>query len=1569
MKNRLLTKYNTLTHILVLTLTILMALGPDYVAWAGALPVGGKITSGSGSISIAGKTMTVKQSTSNIGINWSSFNVGQGYTIKYLQPSSSSIASNFVSGTSASTIAGAISSIGKVFIFNPYGIFFAGTSSVDVGGLLAAASKGMSTTGGMTVTGNVSNAGTIDAASGGYVVLAGNAVDNSGTVSAPKGLVAFGAGNSVVVDFSGNTILGLNVNSNTVESVIDNGGVISANGGTVSLTSGAQDSLVKSVVNNTGIIEAQTMDDLTGTISLRAGMQDGAVTVGGTLDASAPNGGNGGSVVIDASGVVMNNPTINVSAPYGTAGTVKIDPNYILSGTTLDICNPAGLESVDNNQSSLTIGTTTTVPLTDTINLEENMNLATGGTPYNWIPFGTNLSAYATNSLPAFSGTFNGNGHTVSGYTITMNCSQTCAHDGWGFIGFMGPAGQVENLAVTGTINTVGSGDIGGLVGINWGTIRYSYNTGAINGGSSPGGVGGLVGFNGDTGTIEYSYATGNVTTTGSSQTIGGLVGSNCGIIKYSYATGNVTGTTFVGGLTGANDANTGSIYNSYATGIVTVNSGGVDGGGLIGINCGTISNSYWNTTATATGIGGFSSGGTSAGATGLTASAFGSSSSFPGWSFNTWSSGAFTTAATTAPWFEGSVTYGTGTMNAPMLVPDLATATVTGGGTSVYNGSSVTTGYTTTYTMGGSSLPSGITVSTSPFGPNAGTYTVTPSVTGTISQPTSQTSVYSIFTSGSGTWTITPASLSLSTTATKTYDGTATLSVNGTDANFSGFVGSQSASLNGTVDGTLSSANVGSNIGGTIALTASDLTGSGGFLASNYNLPTTFTGGSITAANLSLSTTATKVYDGSNAVSLSSSDTTFSGIVSGQTGELGTTVSGTLNSSNVGNNLGGTVSLSNTNMTGNSSFTSALNAGDYILPSTFAGGNITPAPLTVTTTATKTYDGNANITLATSDSSITGTISGQSASLNSNLGGTFSSSNVGNNIGGTTTATFSDLTGNSAFNSAVSAGDYVIQGTFSGGNITPVALSMTTSATKTYDGTTSIALTGSNTTLNGIVSGQSGTVSGTVNGALSSSNVGGNIGGTLPALASSNFSGTGGFTSAVSAGDYTLPTTFSGGSITPATLTLSTTGTKVYNGNGSLNLATSDTSVNGVVSGQTASLSSTVSGTLSSPNVGTNIGGTSSVSPSDLTGNSTFSSAMAAGDYIVGNSFSGGSVTPATLVLSAYLPSSTFQYMGTTSVPLDNSDSSATLSGFVSGQGASYTGTTGALSNPNVGTQTLSATFGINDFRSNNGTLITNYQVSNVNKTASVNIIPAALSLSTDASKKYDGTKAVVLDGSNTTLGGVIDGSGGLGTGVEGEFFSANPGTNIGGTVSLTRADMTGNSAFINALNNGDYTLPSIFSGGTITSVSPTTISFSDPSGFKGITITVAPAPGEPVDIIFSDGEGPGTSYTISGSSPTTLNGETYSNSNSNFNSNSNLNSNSSTGNNLDSNGNTNTTATEQESFHRSRNGRGYIDGNYVPVIKGLVPIEKVVNIHGKNSSQEHSKKNKNQAHSHKNS
>ncbi len=134
---------------------------------------------------------------------------------------------------------------------------------------------------------------------------------------------------------------------------------------------------------------------------------------------------------------------------------------------------------------------------------------------------------------------------------------------------------------------------VGGLAGINRGTISNSYSQGSVLGGST---VGGLVGRNYEN--ISESYATGDVD---GLYTVGGLVGDNTDSeyvtfldfkseVWNCYAAGTVSGISKVGGLIGHND---GLVFYSFASGHV---SGSSDIGGLIGDNRrGSVNASFWD--------------------------------------------------------------------------------------------------------------------------------------------------------------------------------------------------------------------------------------------------------------------------------------------------------------------------------------------------------------------------------------------------------------------------------------------------------------------------------------------------------------------------------------------------------------------------------------------------------------------------------------------------------------------------------------------------------------------------------------------------------------------------------------------------------------------------------------------------------------------------------------------------------------------------------------------------------------------------------------------------------------
>ena len=140
------------------------------------------------------------------------------------------------------------------------------------------------------------NQGSITTAQGGYVAFIANTVSNQGNINAAGGTVALGAGSAVTLSFAGDALLGMQINQSTLDNLAGNGGLINADGGMVLMSAGARDAVLASVVNNTGIIQARSVQDVNGTIVLEGGGHS-VVANSGTLDASGKNAGEAGGTV------------------------------------------------------------------------------------------------------------------------------------------------------------------------------------------------------------------------------------------------------------------------------------------------------------------------------------------------------------------------------------------------------------------------------------------------------------------------------------------------------------------------------------------------------------------------------------------------------------------------------------------------------------------------------------------------------------------------------------------------------------------------------------------------------------------------------------------------------------------------------------------------------------------------------------------------------------------------------------------------------------------------------------------------------------------------------------------------------------------------------------------------------------------------------------------------------------------------------------------------------------------------------------------------------------------------
>ncbi len=333
----------------VLTPALLtLTLAAPATALAQALPTGGQVVAGSGVIgSPGGGTLAIDQASQSMSIDWQQFNIGAANTVRFNQPGADAVALNRVLGPDASQIMGRLQANGRVFLVNPNGVLFGQGAQVDVGALVASTlnisntdfmagnyrflADSASTEGALDAAqdqpASVVNRGRITAADGGAVALLGGQVHNHGVIQARMGTVALAAGNAFTLDFAGDGLLNVQIDQAAKNALVDNGHLIQADGGQVLMTAHASDALLQTVVNNTGVIEARTLENREGKIVLLGDFSGGTVKVDGKLDASAPDGGDGG--FIDTSGAyvqVADDVMVTTFAPQGKTGTWLIDP-------------------------------------------------------------------------------------------------------------------------------------------------------------------------------------------------------------------------------------------------------------------------------------------------------------------------------------------------------------------------------------------------------------------------------------------------------------------------------------------------------------------------------------------------------------------------------------------------------------------------------------------------------------------------------------------------------------------------------------------------------------------------------------------------------------------------------------------------------------------------------------------------------------------------------------------------------------------------------------------------------------------------------------------------------------------------------------------------------------------------------------------------------------------------------------------------------------------------------------------------------------------------------------------
>ncbi|MDE1997986.1 MAG: filamentous hemagglutinin N-terminal domain-containing protein, partial [Burkholderiales bacterium] len=176
----------------------------------------GDFTIGNYLDALASKELDITQRSAKGILNWDSFNIGQGYTVRFIQPDASSSVLNNIWDSNPSVILGQIKANGEVILQNHNGVIFGPTARIDTARFVTTAlklandtyNKGIrNDTQGNVIFGDdeslptgfitVERGAEIKALAGGDVIMVAPKVYNEGTIETPKGQTVLAAGQKV----------------------------------------------------------------------------------------------------------------------------------------------------------------------------------------------------------------------------------------------------------------------------------------------------------------------------------------------------------------------------------------------------------------------------------------------------------------------------------------------------------------------------------------------------------------------------------------------------------------------------------------------------------------------------------------------------------------------------------------------------------------------------------------------------------------------------------------------------------------------------------------------------------------------------------------------------------------------------------------------------------------------------------------------------------------------------------------------------------------------------------------------------------------------------------------------------------------------------------------------------------------------------------------------------------------------------------------------------------------------------------------------------------------------------
>ncbi|HAJ90266.1 MAG TPA: hypothetical protein DCM27_04535, partial [Rhodospirillaceae bacterium] len=296
-------------------------------------PQDGQVAGGAASITSAGSTTTINQSSNRAIIDWRSFDVGSSELVQFNQPSDAAVTLNRVQAGSPSQIDGQIKANGNVIIVNPNGVFFGSNSRVDVNSLVVTSAdiennEFMAGRDNFNIAGSadakIVNQGKITAKDAGLVGLVAPQVENSGIITARLGKVQAASGDRFTLDLYGDGLISVAATGDLQKQLVQNSGSISADGGQIVLSAAEARSNIDNMIVNTGHLQTNSVGVKNGEIILSSAK--GSVQNTGTIHAKGSATQPGGKISVHAPFTALGG---EINADGSTGGTITVNAHTL----------------------------------------------------------------------------------------------------------------------------------------------------------------------------------------------------------------------------------------------------------------------------------------------------------------------------------------------------------------------------------------------------------------------------------------------------------------------------------------------------------------------------------------------------------------------------------------------------------------------------------------------------------------------------------------------------------------------------------------------------------------------------------------------------------------------------------------------------------------------------------------------------------------------------------------------------------------------------------------------------------------------------------------------------------------------------------------------------------------------------------------------------------------------------------------------------------------------------------------------------------------------------------------